>query len=486
MPFPFDNSYARLPGAFFAAVEPTPVSAPVMIRLNHVLATQLGLDVARLDSPEGLAILSGNKLADGSEPVAMAYSGHQFGGFSPQLGDGRAILLGEVVREDGVRHDIQLKGSGPTPFSRRGDGRSALGPVLREYIVSEAMAALGVPTTRALAAIASGDSVRREALTPGGVFARVAQSHIRVGTFQWFAARKDHINLKVLADYVIDRHYPGARHDEHPYRALLCGVIERQARLIAHWMQLGFIHGVMNTDNTSVSGETIDYGPCAFMDSYHPAKRFSSIDHQGRYAFASQGPIAHWNLTRFAETLLPLLNDDTDQAVAEAESALDTFTGIHQMELERRFTAKIGIEDGNADDGTLLEQLLSAMAEGGADFTLVFRHLSDALDSGNDDNVTSLFDQPKAITAWLSRWRTRLHNVDRHQAVALMRRMNPVFIPRNHRIEEAIQAGNNGDFAPFHRLNEVLQHPFAEQAVFAEYELAPAPDEVVHATFCGT
>jgi uncharacterized protein YdiU (UPF0061 family) len=486
MIFPFDNSYARLPDAFFAPVEPTPVSAPLMIRLNDRLATELGIDATRLDSAEGLAILSGNEVAEGSEPLAMAYSGHQFGGFSPQLGDGRAILLGEVVRDDGVRFDIQLKGAGQTPFSRRGDGRSALGPVLREYIVSEAMAALGVPTTRALAAIASGDNVLREGLMPGGVFTRVAQSHIRIGTFQWFAAREDHDNLKVLADYTIERHYPDAQHDDNPYRALLVGVIERQAKLIAHWMQLGFIHGVMNTDNMSVSGETIDYGPCAFMDAYHPAKTFSSIDHQGRYAFANQSPIGHWNLTRFAETLLPLLDGDPQRSVAEAESALDAFAGIHRTALQECFTAKIGIQQGDADDWHLVEALLSAMAEGEADFTLVFRHLSDALESGSDQAVMHLFNQPEAIVAWLTSWRSRLHDVDRSQAISLMRRTNPVFIPRNHRVEEAIQAGNSGDFAPFHRLHEVLQHPFTEQPEFTEYEAAPAPDEVVQATFCGT
>ena len=486
MPIPFDNSYARLPDAFFAPIEPTPVGAPVMIRLNHDLATELGIDIARLDSPEGLAILAGNRRPEGSEPLAMAYSGHQFGGFSPQLGDGRAILLGEVIGKEGIRYDVQLKGSGPTPFSRRGDGRSALGPVLREYIVSEAMAALGVPTTRALAAVASGENVLREGLMPGGVFTRVAQSHIRIGTFQWFAAREDYDNLKVLADYVIQRHYPDAQHNENPYLALLDGVIQRQAKLIAHWMQLGFIHGVMNTDNMTVSGETIDYGPCAFMDIYDPAKTFSSIDHQGRYAFANQAPIGHWNLTRFAETLLPLLDDDPKRSVAEAEAALGTFSEIYQTELQKRFTAKIGIETGDTGDWSRVETLLAAIADGEADFTLVFRHLSDALESGNDDAIIPLFNQPAAIVAWLTVWRERLHNCDRSQAVALMRRTNPVFIPRNHRIEEAINAGNGGDFTPFHHLHQVLQHPFTEQAEFTEYEATPAPDEVVHATFCGT
>ena len=486
MIFPFDNSYARLPHSFFAPIEPTSVSAPVLIRLNHDLATELGIDVARLDSPEGLSILSGNRRPDGSEPLAMAYAGHQFGGFVPQLGDGRAILLGEVIGKDGIRRDIQLKGSGPTPFSRRGDGLSALGPVLREYIVSEAMAALGVPTTRALAAVASGDKVVREGFVPGGVFTRVAQSHIRVGTFQWFAARQDHDNLRILADYVIDRHYPDAREEENPYRALLEGVVERQAKLIAHWMQIGFIHGVMNTDNMTVSGETIDFGPCAFLDSYHPAKKFSSIDHQGRYAFANQGPIAHWNLTRFAETLLPLLGDDKEKSVSVAEAALDLFSGFHRSALQKRFTAKIGIEGGDNSDWHMVETLLAAMANDEADFTLVFRHLSDALESGNDQDVTPLFNQPEAIVAWLTAWRARLHNIDRTQALALMRRTNPIFIPRNHRIEEAIKAGNEGNYEPFHRLNQVLRCPFTEQSAFTEFEAKPAPDEVVSATFCGT
>jgi uncharacterized protein YdiU (UPF0061 family) len=486
MPFNFDNSYARLPGAFFTPVEPTPVSAPVMIQLNHDLAIELGIDVLKLDSPEGLAILAGNQRADGSAPLAMAYSGHQFGNFSPQLGDGRAILLGEVVGQDGVRRDIQLKGSGPTPFSRRGDGRSALGPVLREYIVSEAMAALGVPTTQALAAVASGEQVVREGMAPGGVFTRVAQSHIRIGTFQWFAARQDEANLRILADHVIARHYPDAQEQENPYRALLDGVIERQAKLIARWMQIGFIHGVMNTDNMAISGETIDYGPCAFLDIYDPVKKFSSIDQQGRYAFGNQGPIAHWNLTRFAETLLPLLHDEPEKSVAEAEAALALFPDLHQTALQRRFTAKIGIEGGNTNDWSLTETLLSVMAEGEADFTLVFRHLSDALESGNDLAVIQLFNQPEAILKWLNAWRARLPHVDRSQALALMRRTNPVFIPRNHRIEEAIQAGNGGDFEPFRQLNQVLQNPFSEQIDFTEFEDAPAPDEVVHATFCGT
>ncbi len=487
MPFSFDNSYARLPDAFFKRVAPTPVANPRMIQVNHNLAAELGFDAAKLDSLEGLAILAGNQQADGSDPLAMAYSGHQFGGFSPQLGDGRAILLGEVVGKDGVRRDIQLKGSGPTPFSRRGDGRSALGPVLREYIVSEAMAALGVPTTRALAAVASGDPVAREGLTPGGIFTRVAQSHIRIGTFQWFAARQDDDNLKILADYVIERHYPDVKKADNPYLGLLNSVIQRQAELIAHWMQLGFIHGVMNTDNMTVSGETIDYGPCAFMDVYHPEKKFSSIDHQGRYSYGNQAPIGLWNLSRFAETLLPLIDDDQDKAIAAAQTALEAFPELHGQALQARFTAKIGLEFRDSDDDWILVQrLLTAMAEGEVDFTLVFRHLSNALESDNDETITSQFRKPSAITLWLRDWRTRLEDVDHTEAIATMRRANPIFIPRNHRIEQVIQAGNQGDYEPFHRLNKVLQHPFDEQPDFAEYESAPAPEEVVCATFCGT
>ncbi|MDE0736403.1 MAG: YdiU family protein [Pirellulaceae bacterium] len=486
MPFLFDNSYSRLPGDFFSLVKPTPVSTPVLIRLNHDLATGLGIDTEKLDSPEGLAILAGNQCADGSEPLAMAYSGHQFGGFSPQLGDGRAILLGEVIGKDGIRYDIQLKGSGPTPFSRRGDGRSALGPVLREYIVSEAMAALGVPTTRALAAVTSGDQVVRQGFEPGAVFTRVARSHIRIGTFQWFAARQDNDNLKILSDHVIDRHYPEAQQEANPYRALLDGVIGRQASLIAHWMQLGFIHGVMNTDNMTVSGETIDYGPCAFLDNYEAGKTFSSIDQHGRYAFGNQGSIGHWNLTRFAETLLPLLDKDQEKAVATAEAALAHFPALYQAALQERFTAKLGIENGDTSDWNMMENLLAAMEEGEADFTQVFRNLPEAFESGDDHIVARLFKQPETIVAWLTSWRARLQQLDPGQATALMRRTNPVFIPRNHRIEAAIQAGNRGDFTLFHQIHQVLQQPFTEQPEFSDYEAAPTPDEVVCETFCGT
>lgn len=484
MIFPFDNTYAQLPEHFFRAVDPTPVSAPSWIKLNHGLAESLGIDVTRLDSEEGLSILSGNKKAEGSEPIATAYSGHQFGGFSGQLGDGRAILLGEVVGKDGVRRDIQLKGSGPTPFSRRGDGRSALGPVVREYLVSEAMAALGVPTTRALAAIVSGDQVMRSTMEPGGVFTRVAQSHIRIGTFEFFASQRDTDGLRALADYAIQRHYPEIASVKNPYIALLNKVIERQAKLIPHWMQLGFIHGVMNTDNMTISGETIDYGPCAFLDEYHPEKKFSYIDEQGRYAFGNQAPIAHWNLTRFAETLLPLIDSDQDKAIAAAKESLNSFSDIYQPTLTNRILSKIGISEGSEKDWEMVQQLLSTMADHEADYTLTFRHLITSLEQGNDEPLLAQFKDSDAIESWLSDWKQRLEN--KEEATALMRRSNPVYIPRNHRIEQAIQAANKQDYDLFNRLNELLSNPFEEQESAEEFSAAPLPDEVVQNTFCGT
>ncbi len=488
MPFPFDNSYASLPEAFFAPANPSPVSDPAFIALNRELALDLRIDPDKLDSPEGLAYLAGNQVPDGAQPIAMAYSGHQFGGFNPQLGDGRATLLGEVLDKKGIRRDIQLKGSGPTHFSRRGDGLSALGPVIREYLVSEAMHALGVPTTRALAAVWSGDQVRRETMEPGGVFTRVASSHIRVGTFQYFAARQDHENLKVLADYVIDRHYPASRDSENPYRAMLEAVIERQANLIAHWMSFGFIHGVMNTDNMAVSGETIDYGPCAFLDDYDPAKKFSYIDQGGRYAFGNQSKMAHWNVTRLAEAILPLLGKAEDEAVKEAEGALDSFPDTFQNAFQKRFTSKIGIAEEVEGDWELVQSLLSLMHSNKADFTLTFRHLRDAVGDGNDQALVSLFDKQEAIREWLGQWRLRIQKEDvgTENARDLMMKVNPVFVPRNHRVEEAIQAGMKKDFEPFHRLDKVLRNPFEEQAEFADYEAAPKADEIVCTTFCGT
>ncbi len=486
---PFDNSYARLPERFYATVAPTPVPAPRLLRLNEPLAAQLGLDAGWLNSPDGVAMLAGNDVPAGAASIATAYAGHQFGGFSPQLGDGRAILLGELVDRDGRRHDLQLKGAGPTPFSRRGDGRAALGPVLREYIVSEAMAVLGVPTTRALAAVLTGDSVRRETLLPGAVLTRVASSHIRIGTFQFFAARGDHEALRLLADHVIIRHYPACAGDGR-HLALLEAVIAAQAALIAQWMTIGFIHGVMNTDNMSIAGETIDYGPCAFMDTYHPTTVFSSIDERGRYAYANQPPIARWNLTRFAETLLPLQDEDIDKAVPIAQGALDRFDPQFQAHLIAGFRRKLGLASEEAEDVDLIRTLLEAMQQGEADFTLVFRRLSEAAGpAGNADACRSLFGNPSAFDAWENRWRQRLL---REAASAetrrdAMLRTNPLFIPRNHQVEAVIEAAvERDDLAPFETLLEVLSRPFDDQPGREDYARPPALHERVLATFCGT
>lgn len=481
---PFDNTYARLPEAFFARVAPTRVRGPRLIALNRDLADELGLDPGDLDDEAAAGIFSGNRVPEGAEPIAMAYSGHQFGGFSPSLGDGRAILLGEVVGRDGRRRDIQLKGSGPTPFSRRGDGRSALGPVLREYLVSEAMHALGVPTTRALAAVWSGEVVYRETPEPGGVFTRVASSHLRVGTFEYFAARGDHPNLRILTDHAIARHYPEAADAPVPALALLEGVIARQARLIARWLGLGFIHGVMNTDNTSLSGETIDYGPCAFLDAYDPAKKFSFIDSQGRYAYRNQPAIGHWNLTRLAEALLPLIDDETEKAIELARGALERYEEIFLTARTEVFGAKIGVERGGEKDWPVVEALLDLMSGDAVDFTLAFRRLTQSIEQGDPVDFLDLFDRREAAASWWADWRAR--GTDPKEALQVMRRANPVYIPRNHRIEEVIVAGKQGDFEPFHRLHRVLSHPGEKRTEFAEFEQPPRPEEEVAATFCGT
>jgi serine/tyrosine/threonine adenylyltransferase len=370
--FAFDNSYARLPDRFFALLPPTPVVAPRLVRLNEKLAWHLRLDPGKLAAPEGVEILAGNRVPKRGEPLAMAYAGHQFGTFVPQLGDGRAILLGEVIDRDGVRRDIQLKGSGPTPFSRRGDGRAALGPVLREYIVSEAMAVLGIPTTRALAAVTTGEPVWREKPLPGAVLTRIASSHIRIGTFQFFAARGDLDAVRRLADHVIARHYPEAVDAANRYRTLLDLVISRQAALIAKWQLVGFIHGVMNTDNMSIAGETIDYGPCAFIDVYHPETVYSSIDKIGRYAYGNQPRIAQWNLARLAEAFLPLLAEDEDAAVKEAQKAIDAFAAGFETAYAAGLSRKLGLFRPRPDDLSLAQDLLERMAHNGADFTLLF------------------------------------------------------------------------------------------------------------------
>jgi serine/tyrosine/threonine adenylyltransferase len=491
--FAFDNTYARLPERFYVRLNPTPVAGPRLVRVNRELARTLGLDADALASPEGVDILAGNRVAEGSEPLAQAYAGHQFGHFVPQLGDGRAILLGEVRGRDGVRYDIQLKGSGPTPFSRGGDGRAALGPVLREYIVSEAMEALGVPTTRALAAVTTGEYVFREAPLPGAVLTRVAASHLRVGTFEYFAARRDNEAIRMLADFAIARHYPEAANAKQPYRALLDGMIARQALMIAQWTLLGFIHGVMNTDNISISGETIDYGPCAFMETYDPATVFSSIDRHGRYAYANQPRAALWNLARLAEALLPVLVQETgseEAALASAQEALGAFEPQFATARGVGFNRKLGLFTERAGDAALVEDLLERMAANHADFSLTFRRLCDATASPEGDRgVRALFADPGAYDAWAAGWRRRLdeEQVSREERAAAMRRTNPVFIPRNHLVEAALNAAvREQDFRPFEELLDVISSPYEDRPDRERYVSPARPEERVTQTFCGT
>jgi len=491
---PFDNRFARLGEPFFAKAQPVPVAGPTLIKFNHALARNLGLVVDDVGDAELAELFSGNALPAGAEPVAMAYAGHQFGNFVPQLGDGRAIWLGELRAPDGVRYDVQLKGSGRTAFSRGGDGRAALGPVLREYLVSEAMDRLGVPTTRALAAVATGEDVARERALPGGVITRVASSFVRVGTFEYFAARGDFEAVKKLADYVIERNYPEVAAAEQPYVALLAAVIARQARLIARWMQFGFIHGVMNTDNMSIAGETIDYGPCAFMDGYKHQRVFSSIDHQGRYAYNSQPGIGVWNLVRLAETLLPLLAESSDDAVKIATTHLETYKGQYESAWLTGMRAKCGLTagvDSDEQDKALIAALFDVMDANEADFTLTFYHLSrlGAGSPAHDDAIRGLFAETTALDDWLAQWRERLKREPQSDAArqAGMQAVNPVVISRNHQIEAAIRAAEDrGDFSVFHALHAVLQNPYIEQAGKERYRLPPEPEEVVSKTFCGT
>ena len=468
--FAFDNTYAQLPERFYTRMGPTPVAKPQLFAVNDDLAKLLGLQAEALKSDEAAQIFAGNHVPEGAAPLAQAYAGHQFGGWSPQLGDGRALLLGEIVGTDGIRRDIQLKGSGPTPYSRMGDGRAWLGPVLREYVVSEAMHALGIPTTRALAAVTTGEIVVREAPLPGAVLTRVAQSHIRVGTFQFFAARNDRPALQALTDHVIARHYPEA---ETPLD-VLNAVIAAQAKLIAQWMGVGFIHGVMNTDNCQIAGETIDYGPCAFMDSYDPRTVFSSIDHYGRYAYVNQPDIAVWNLAQLATALLPL-SENRDEAIEAFTEAVNRFPELFREAWAAIFRRKIGLSIAEDGDVPLLHALMDRMAENQADFTNTFR----ALVTGN---ARDQFTDPTAFDAWEIDWKARLAREKDPEAV--MRAANPAIIPRNHRIEEMIQAAVDGNRAPFDRLMEALVTPFEDRS--DDLTHPPQPNEVVHQTFCGT
>jgi serine/tyrosine/threonine adenylyltransferase len=484
------GSYASLPERFFARVRPTPVAAPRLIRLNHALASDLDLDLSGLDAPGLAKLFSGNALPPGSVPIAMVYAGHQFGHFVAQLGDGRAILIGEMRDRAGVPRDIQLKGCGRTPYSRGGDGRAALGPVLREYLISEAMHVLGIPATRSLAAVTTGESVQRETMLPGAILTRVAASHVRVGTFEYFAARGDVAGTKILADYVIDRHYPLCAHEKSPYLALLQQVVSRQAALIARWMNVGFIHGVMNTDNMAVSGETIDFGPCAFMDSFDPATVFSSIDAHGRYAYANQPNAALWNLARFAETLLPLIDADTQRAIAAATEAIATFETIFNDCWLDGMRCKLGLSTSEQGDRQLAEDLLKAMHRDQADFTLSFRALCAAAgDDQGDGPVRAQFLNALDYDEWAQRWRARMsrESVTLESRAESMRQANPAYIPRNHRVEQVIVAAvERGDFRPFEEFSQVLAAPYVERAAYASYADAPQPQERVLQTFCGT
>ncbi|MFO7704898.1 MAG: YdiU family protein [Halopseudomonas sp.] len=488
----FDNSYVLLPEHFYRKQPLAPVKSPALIRINQALAEQLGISADWLASPAGLEVLAGNAVAPGSQPIATAYAGHQFGGWNPRLGDGRATLLGEVIGKDGKRYDIQLKGAGRTAYARGGDGRSPLGPVLREYVISEAMATLGVPTSRSLAAVTTGEYVMREGMLPGGILTRVSSSHIRIGTFQFFAGQNDLEAVKTLADHVIDRHYPQAVAAERPYAALLRAVIARQAQLIAQWQQLGFIHGVMNTDNMLVCGETIDYGPCAFMDNYHPDTVYSSIDSGGRYAYANQPGIGQWNLAWLARALLPLIDQDEDLAVQQAQQAIDEYVPEYQRAYDGIMAGKIGLSQADADSQALVEELLQHMAAAKADYTLTFRRLAEiAAPQGEyeGDSIAALAELPASFSNWVAKWQARLTSdpVEARERQQRMLRLNPAYIPRNHLVEEVIRAAvQDQDLQPFHRLVERLAQPFRYDAADARYASPPTPGEVVARTFCGT
>ncbi|WP_340017713.1 YdiU family protein [Paenibacillus sp. FSL H3-0457] len=477
-----ENSYAKLPQPFFTSQGAVPVESPKLIIFNRLLASTLGLDVESLDSDEGAQIFAGNMIPEGAEPLAQAYAGHQFGNFN-MLGDGRALLLGEQITPQGERVDIQLKGSGRTPYSRGGDGRAAVGPMLREYIISEAMYALGIPTTRSLAVVSTGENIIRETERPGAILTRVASSHIRVATFQYAARWGSIEDLRALADYTLHRHFPEVAQAENRYLLLLQEVIKRQAALIAQWQRVGFIHGVMNTDNMAISGETIDYGPCAFMDAYNPSTVFSSIDRQGRYAYGNQPYIAGWNLARFAETLLPLLHEDEEQAVQLAQDAIAQFSELYHHHWLKGMRAKLGLLDEEAEDEALIKELLELMEKHSADYTNTFLALTfDKLEG------TALFGTTE-FAEWHERWQARLDRQQEEKEVSrqLMRTSNPAVIPRNHRVEEALeQAENHGDLSVMLKLLAVLSDPFAHSPEQAEYAELPAQCNTSYQTFCGT
>jgi uncharacterized protein YdiU (UPF0061 family) len=477
-----DNSYARLPKSFFTSLNPTPVCSPKLIILNNPLATSLGLNLKALQSEDGVEVLAGNGVPEGALPLAQAYAGHQFGHFN-MLGDGRALLIGEQITPLGERFDIQLKGPGRTPYSRGGDGRAALGPMLREYIISEAMHALGIPTTRSLAVVTTGEPVIRETELPGAILTRVAASHLRVGTFQYVANWGTARELRILSDYTLKRHFPHVEADERPYLSLLQEVIKHQAVLIAKWQLVGFIHGVMNTDNMTISGETIDYGPCAFMDAYDPATVFSSIDIHGRYAYGNQPHIGGWNLARFAETLLPLLHENQEEAIKLAQDAISDFPELYHRNWLAGMRAKLGIFNEEIQDESLIEDLLGMMEKYHADYTNTFRALTFGI---QEDTI--LFGTPE-FAQWYELWQVRLGRQQESKASShqLMRNSNPALIPRNHRVEEALEAAvKQGDYSVMERLLDVLSSPYAHSPEQVDYSALPAPSTYPYRTFCGT
>ncbi len=479
--FNFDNTYLQLPCVFYSRLLPAPVPQPEMILLNEPLATDLGLDFSQFSPDEKAALFGGNHMPNGSEPFSQAYAGHQYGHFT-MLGDGRAIVWGEHVTQTGQRHDLQFKGSGPTPYSRGGDGRAALGPMLREYIISEAMYALNIPTTRSLAVVASGERVYREIPLPGAILTRVASSHIRIGTFQYAALQQGRETIQSLLDYTIKRHYPEVKGAQNKPLALLKRVIEKQAELITHWMRVGFIHGVMNTDNMALSGETIDYGPCAFMDAYNPGTVFSSIDHTGRYAYAKQPAIAQWNLARLAETLLPLLDDDPEKATQLAEEAINGFATVYREKLFTMLRSKLGLFGEHPEDENLITDLLDWMKRQGADHTNTFLDLTREAPPKGEPYDAENFKE------WQARWQARLAKNSKplKDAQALMRANNPALIPRNHKVEEALEAATQGNLRPLEELLAVLKDPYNHHPGLEPYQSPPTPEEKVCQTFCGT
>ncbi len=479
--FQLERTYSKLPGVFFSKLSPTPVSNPEILLFNQKLAEEIGLDLSVLSEEERTQLLSGNLVPKGIEPFAQAYAGHQFGNFT-MLGDGRALMLGEHLTPSGQRLDLQFKGSGKTPYSRGGDGRAALGPMLREYLISEAMHALGIPTTRSLAIVATGESVYRESELPGAILTRTAGSHIRVGTFEFASLHEDKAMTQALLNYLIDRHFPEIREEENKALSVLRAAIDRQIELITHWMRVGFIHGVMNTDNMALSGETIDYGPCAFMDVFSPDTVFSSIDHRGRYAFANQPYVAQWNLARLAESLLPLIHDERQDAIAGAEESLNAFEPAYKDKWLAMMGTKLGLAEADKQDERLVTDLLDWMHSNGADYTNTFRDL------GRQVLPENQLYQSETFETWHRRWQERLGGEGRSldSSLSLMRSVNPVVIPRNHKVEEALQAGEEGNLNPFRNLLKALESPYEEADHLAPYQVPPKPSEKVHQTFCGT